>query len=71
MTQPGRTLVTFACDEAMHRDLQTAATATNRSVAEEIETRLMALRLIEESMRILKTVRSHGEAGINGAQSKV
>lgn len=70
MTQPGRTLVTFACDEAMHRDLANAATATNRSIAEEVETRLMALRLIEESMRILKTTRSRGEAGINGAQSK-
>ena len=54
MTQPGRTLVTFAVDEEMHRDLTIAATATNRSVAEEVETRLMALRLIEESMRILK-----------------
>ena len=54
MMQPGRTLVTFAVDEAMHRDLTTAAIATNRSIAEEVETRLMALRLIEELMRILK-----------------
>lgn len=54
MTVPGRTLVTFAVDAAMHRDLTIAATATNRSVAEEIEMRLMALRLIEEAMRILK-----------------
>jgi len=67
MTQPGRTLVTFACDEAMHRDLQLAATATNRSIAEEVETRLMALRLIEESMRILKRADA---SAIIGAQSK-
>lgn len=69
MTQPGRMLVTFACDEQMHRDLAIAATATNRSIAEEVETRLMALRLIEESMRILKRAEPR-EAAIIGEHSK-
>lgn len=63
---PGRTLVTFAVEESMHRDLTTAAIATGRSLAEEIETRLMALRLIEESMRILRS-RQVPEAGAKKA----
>jgi hypothetical protein len=67
VTQPGRKLVTFYASEDMLRDITIAATATNRSIAEEVETRLMALRLIEESMRILKGMHSHA---INGEQSK-
>ena len=63
MTAPGRTLLTFAVDIAMHRDLEIAATAHNRSIAQEVETRLMALRLVEESLRILNTreCRNSGE----------
>jgi hypothetical protein len=53
MTQPGRRLVTVALDDAMVRDLTLAATAHNRSIQAEIEMRLMALRLVEESLRIL------------------
>lgn len=49
----GRRMVTFACDDAMLRDLTIAATAHNRSIAAEVETRLMALRLVEESLRVL------------------
>ena len=55
MTQPGRRLVTVALDDAMVRDLTLAATTHNRSIAAEVEMRLMALRLVEESLRILNT----------------
>ena len=55
MTQPGRRMVTFAVDDAMLRDLTTAAVAHNRSIAAEVETRLMALRLVEEALRILNS----------------
>jgi hypothetical protein len=61
-----RKLVTFAVDDDMLSDLTIAATATRRTVAEEVETRLMALRLIEESMRILR-----GRNGTNAAKSEV
>ena len=63
MTAPGRTLLTFAVDDAMRRDLEIAATAHNRSIAAEVETRLMCLRLVEESLRILnaREGRNNGE----------
>ena len=66
MTQPGRRLVTVALDDAMVRDLTTAAVAHGRSIALEIETRLAALRLVEESLRILNTRETAQDQALSG-----
>ena len=52
--QDRRPLVTFRVDAPLHRELVVAAAKAKRSVGEEVETRLMALRVIQQALQIVE-----------------